>query len=231
MQIGIGVTSYRRPEMLEECILNIKKHTKGDYQLHIAIDSDDDRRGVAYRKNECLKVLKDSDYVFLFDDDCFPFKEGWVDFFINSDEEHLLYLDKRFHKHKDCVNYSEVVPVETSQSTWVNASGITKYKGINTYNDCGGVFMFMKKSAIDRVGAFNEKFEYYGFEHADYSNRILGKANNYPCLSDTDKYIYAHDYSTPNHKSSITDEEKNKHVKNNWNKYFKEGINNIYLSL
>ena len=65
--------------------------------LYVATDSDKDRQGVARRKNECLRALKDCDYVFLFDDDCFPIKDGWVNFFIQSGDAHLLYLHSDLH--------------------------------------------------------------------------------------------------------------------------------------
>lgn len=233
MRIGIGITTFNRPDCLKECLEHIYKHTligqfqfhddkkkdfdewinrgnkifsKVNYEVHlyVATDTDEDRRGVAYRKNECLRVLKDCDYVFLFDDDCFPIKDGWIDFFIaGKHHQHLLYLDKKLHRH--------IIG--------------------DFYSDCGGVFMFMTKSVIERVGAFDLQFANYGFEHADYSNRILGKENEYPCKEGTEEYIFAHDYSTPNHKSSITDEEKNIHVKNNWDKYFNNKNKSIYLPL
>ncbi len=214
MRIGIGITTYNRPECLKECLENIEKHTKPclDYGvvIYTARDTDEDRRGVAFRKNQCLRFLKDCDYVFLFDDDCFPIKDDWIEFFINSRQEHLLYLDRKLHG-----NYS------------VNGN-------INNYQNCGGVFMFMTKKAIEKAGAFDEKFGIYGFEHVDYSIRILGNRHQYPELKDTWQYLYAHDYSpnrSHNHKSSITDEEKRTHIKNNWDKFFKEPIKDIYIPL
>ena len=45
------------------------------------------------------------------------------------------------------------------------------------------------------------------------------------------EYIYAHDYSTSNHKSSITDEEKQVCIKNNWDKFFNEPIKSVFLPL
>jgi len=207
MNIGIGVTSYNRPECLKECLEKINKHTFMDnVTLYVATDTDEDRQGVAKRKNECLRALKDCDYVFLFDDDCFPINDGWIENFINSGYEHLMYLN----------------PLHVLMSS---------NDTCDFYHDCGGVFMYMRKSAVERVGAFNEKFEKYSFEHADYSIRILNEKHKYPCLKNTHEYIYAHDYSTPNHKSSITNEDKNKFVKNNWGKFFNEPIKSIYLPL
>jgi GT2 family glycosyltransferase len=208
MRVGIGVTSYNRPECLKECLEHINKHTFMDnVTLYVAQDTDEDRQGIAKRKNECLRALKDCDYVFLFDDDCFPIKDGWMEFFINSGNSHLLFLNDKLHNPFSSMN----------GRTW--------------YKNCGGVFMFMDKETILRVGGFNEKFFIYGFEHAEYSIRILGKHGIYPALNYTDEYLFAHDYSTTNHKSSITDEEKKQHVRNNWDKFFKESITQIYLPL
>lgn len=231
MRIGIGVTTYNRRECLKECLENIFKHTMSEFYLltdydkcvnsltnqhdfdlgknleqikiYVAKDTDQDRKGVAYRKNECLRALKDCDYVFLFDDDCFPIKDGWIEFCINEGSEHLLFLSDQLHgKIND-----------------------------RAYKNCGGVFMFMTKGVIERVGAFNEKFGMYGFEHAEYSNRITGQRTHYPTNVNLNDYLFAHDYSTPRHKSSITDEEKLKCIKNNWDLFFKSEIKDIYLPL
>ena len=204
MRIGIGITTFNRPECLKECLEHINKHTFMDnVTLYVAQDTNEDRKGVAFRKNECLKSLKDCDYVFLFDDDCFPINDGWVEFCINEGSEHLLFLCDRFHgKIND-----------------------------TTYHNCGGVFIFMTKNVIERVGAFNEKFTPYGFEHAEYSNRITGQRTHYPTNIKLNDYLFAHDYSTENHKSSISYEEKQKCVKNNWDKYFEKQIKNVYLPL
>ena len=96
MKIGIGVTSYNRPKHLDLWVEQILPITPENVKVHIEVDKDTDRMGVAYRKNECLKALKGCDYIFLFDDDCFPIAEGWIDFFINAHKEtgqhHFLYL-------------------------------------------------------------------------------------------------------------------------------------------
>ena len=186
MKIGIGVTTYKRPKCLAKWKEQIDKTTTNDHVIiHVAEDTDEDRKGIAFRKNECLRALKDCDYVFLFDDDCYPIQAGWIKFFVNSGYEHLIYCDPKFHPMRGEIGELQI------------------------YNDCGGVFMFMQKSAIDRIGAFDMSFGLYGFEHADYSNRILG-SKAYPVLKGTEKYIYAEDYSNPKHKSSINDSEKMK---------------------
>ena len=227
-KIGIGVTSYNRPECLKECLQHICDYSdvgaldgmsKKDYwfgrtsdgkdiTIYAATDTDEDRRGVAFRKNECLRALKDCDYVFLFDDDCFPIKDGWVDFFIDRNDPHLLFLNGDLHAYI----------LQTTES----------------YRNCGGVFMYMTKECIEKVGAFNEKFGTWGFEHAEYSKRIASVYNleyAYNCKRGTDNYLYAHDYSNRfNHKSSISNEDKQRYFNENFPK-FKEPIKNIYIPL
>lgn len=204
--IGIGITTNGRKHLLDELLDSIRIHTfRNDVKIYVADDTGR-QQGVAVMKNKCLKALKDCDHIFLLDDDVKIIQDGWIENFINSGYEHLMYLNK-------------LHVLMSSNDT------------CDFYHDCGGVFMYMRKSAVDRVGAFNEKFEGYGFEHADYSIRILGEKHKYPCLKNTHEYIYAHDYSTAGHKSSITDEEKNNFVKNNWAKFFGEPIKELYLPL
>jgi hypothetical protein len=96
------------------------------------------------------------------------------------------------------------------------------------------VFIYLTKEALLDVGAFNEEFDTFGFEHAEYSQRVYKAGLTvapYICLNETSKYIYSKDYSNPLHKSSISIEERNVLVKKNWNKYFNEPIKNIYLPL
>lgn len=210
MRIGVGVTFYNRPEHREAWSMIHSYMIGKDIVYHIEIETDENRLGVAKRKNNCLRALKDCDHIFLFDEDCRPIKVGWIENFINSGHKHLLYLNS---SHRPFIHCGD---------------------GSTVYCDCGGVFMYMTKDVVERVGAFNEKFTPYGFEHADYSRRIakaMGEHYNYRALDNTSEFIYAEDYSNPNHKSSITDEEKKKHVRNNWDKFFKEPIKDIYIPL
>jgi len=210
MVIGIGCTSYKRPQMLAKFLNNLYENTTYDYVLHIAQDTDIDRQGVAARKNECLRALQDCDHIFLFDDDCYPIKKGWEEFFIKSGQKHLLFLDHKLHNNWGTATTSSAV--------------------IDVYSDCGGVFMYMTKAAVERVGAFNEGFKLWGFEHAEYSIRILGEHGNYPMLRGTEEYLYSEDYSNPEHISSITNTEKTKLIRQNQPLFF-EGVKKEHIKL
>lgn len=218
MRVGIGVTTYNRPECLAKCLDQILKHTNMDeVLLYVATDTDSDRRGVAYRKNECLRALKDCYHIFLFDDDCYPINDGWVEFFIDSCYNHLLFLNE---SHK-LIGYN------------INTIPNIKTNTVGVYKDCGGVFMYMTNKSVQKVGAFNEAFDTWGFEHVEYSQRIAMAFNdqfNYRCLPNTDKYLFSEDYSNPKHSSSISAFEKQKYFNKNI-KLFAKPIKNIYLPL
>lgn len=196
-KIGIGVTTFNRPHCIEKWQSMVNNFTPdmSNVKIHIAEDSIQDRKGVAARKNECLRSLIECDYVFLFDDDCYPIKEGWVDFFANSGHEHLLFADPNNHV-------------------------LEKRAGnLMIFSNSSGVFMFLTKSAIQRVGAFDEQFSPFGFEHIDYSNRILCNSE-YPMLEGTESYLYAEDFYNPYHRTSISEYEKIASINKNTS-YFK----------
>lgn len=204
-KIGIGYITYKRPEHIKFCIEQVEKYTHGqDYKLYVHND-EINRGGIAYGKNMCLQNLSDCDYVFLFDDDCFPIKEGWVDYFINSGYEHALYMNDK---------YQPVYHGEKHVSYFL----------------CSGVFMFMTRKAINAVGFFNSEYSLYGFEHAAYSHRI-NKAGltpaKYLTLNDTKVYIYSLDLQGVGeyplvHARSLTNDEVEQSKKINNIIYHKE---------
>ena len=190
-RIGIGVTTTpNRNKYVNYWIENFEKVKPINYHLHI--HEDVNYKGVAYSKNQNLKTLQDCDYIFLFDDDCYPIREGWAEYFINSNEHHLLYLNNNHNKYID-------------------------KNEVELYYDCGGVFMFLTKEVLNKVGYLNSEYGQYGFEHAGYSNRIYRAGfthSPYQQLKNTKEYIYAMDYNIE-HKSSIPEYKKAKLIEEN----------------
>ena len=218
MKIGIGCTTYKRPKTLELWMEQVRKYTpqlSDEYHVDVHIANDGivsfdkaqtlTRKGIAYRKNECLRALKDCDYIFLFDDDCFPIKEGWAEFFINAHEKtgqnHFIYL-------KENGNLRNITKSDT-------------YDGLAIeYTNCAGCMMFLTKEVIEKVGAYNPKYGFYGFEHAGYSKRInkagLTPLGAYTCPEGAGDYIYSMDLDNHlpfnrevNHAPSMSNEIKN----------------------
>lgn len=193
--IGIGYTTYKRDALLQECLDNLRLHTTFDYKLHIARDTDEDRRGIALRKNECLHHLQDCDYIFLFDDDCYPIKKGWEQFVIkahqDSGEHHLAFLIDDIHKSKNFYFCGDTT--------------------IKSFETGGGVFLSLTKECLKKVGGFWDKYEYYGFEHLGFSFRAFNAKLNsdmFLSIEGLEKYLFAYDFEDKNFKSTIDFEDR-----------------------
>lgn len=218
--IGIGVTTYKRPNLALSCMAKIKKFTTEPYKLYIATDSDDDRRGVAKRKNECLKALQDCDYIFLFDDDCYPIKKGW--------EKAIIDKSKKTNSHHFCFN----------KEPFYEISGFKYINGVELecYGACGGVMLFYTRKVLEKVGAFYEGYDTYGYEHIGHSVRIFRSglsADLFCCPTDMKDYLYSHDYDEKdffkNH-STLSIETKREYTLKNQSIYNKEDIE-IFIPL
>ena len=200
-RIGIGITTTpSRPAHLELCLSQMNKHMPKDAMLFVAHDTN--KMGVAHQKNKCLEALKGCDYVFLFDDDCFPIEDGWADAYIS---EYIRTGNHHFLK----INEMPTIEIK----------GVID--GITSWTNCAGCMMFLTRSAIQTIGTFNEDFGVYGFEHADYTNRIhkahLTPYGQYLSCKANDK-IYALDLQgvgsfNMTHKSSMPFKEMLEHVK------------------
>lgn len=219
--IGVGVITFNRPKHLTHWLKQYESFKTPNMKLHIANDNHD-RKGVAYRSNECLRELKECDYIFIFNDDCFPIAEGWAEFFIEkerlSKQSHFIYLK------------------ETGAIRRINGG----FPYINSYNNCGGCMMFLTKEVLEKVGAFG-KYGIYGFEHAGYSQRIhkagLTPMGPYLCPEGAGKYIYAMDYDFHlsinkelKHHSSLMPSTIARHIQQNA-AAFEEDLKTIYQPL
>jgi glycosyltransferase involved in cell wall biosynthesis len=212
--IGIGVTTYKRPHLLEKCLDHIKRFTKSDYKLYVATDTDEDRRGIAKRKNECLYFLQECDYIFLFDDDCYPIQEGWETFIIDAhlktNEHHFVYTKPPFFDVK-CFFFQNGVPLQSFEGS-------------------GGVFMFLTKKAIQKVGGFYTEYGVYGYEHVGYSKRIKMSqltSDWFISLPRMSEFIYALDYEIENHykeNSTLGEAEKLSLSESNYTICMKEDV-------
>jgi hypothetical protein len=173
--IGIAITTTpKRKHLLDLCISQIAKHTPERHQLFI--HNDTEGKGVAYSKNECLRALQNCDDIFLFDDDCFPTQNGWHQLYTEREQNHLMYL-----------------------SNWLIIKERAEVKGVRVFNNCAGVMMYLTKHAVAIVGAFNEKFGLYGYEHADYSIRVhkagLTPLGAFLSPVGANKYLHSLDYN------------------------------------
>ncbi len=214
MRIGIGVTSYNRPVLSKMWTQWLNESLEDGVTDYVLIR---DCPNIAKAKNKCLNVLDDCDYIFLLDDDCSPTRREWIDFFINAHkktgEHHFLYLKDQWHNK-----------IKTKQKNGVKMS---------LYKECGGVFMFLTKEVIEKVGGFNKNFGQYGFEHAEYSQRIHAAgltSHPYIKVKDTECVLEAMDYGEGlahiDHKPSV--ENKEELIEQN-RPIFIEAMNNLKI--
>ncbi len=226
-KIGIGVTTYLRPKHLKLFMDQVVANTS-HFKMVVADDSKE-RKGIAFRKNQCLLALKDCDYIFLFDDDTFPIAKGWADFFITahkeSDQHHFLYLTRQ---------YNGIGNIHKSEADCT-------FGPVKSYNSSNGCFMFLTRQVLEKVGKFGEYPNLYGYEHAGYTKRIflsgLNFLGEYLCPDGADKYLYCLDLDTqgeynriPWHAPSITKEEMISRVQDG-NRYLQEDIKTIFKPL
>jgi len=185
MKIGIGVTTRNRPEVLSIAMRHFLTYwPKAETKLIVVDDnSDSDKRikncgvclssreevlylynterlGVAGSKNVCLDNLKNYDYVFLMDDDCFPSYYGWEKEYIRLSNQtginHMMFM------------------IEVG-----NLKLISTRNGVEEFDNCAGCMLFFTREAIDSFRRYNEDFGIYGMEHGMVSLQIyLAGLNN-----------------------------------------------------
>lgn len=205
--IGIGITTRHRSSVLSLTIENIVKFKPSNCKIVVSDDSDQEdsiiqnkkicesynveyihdgkRKGVAKNKNACILALIDCDHFFLFDDDCYPIKNDWAEHVIKCHQEsgvhHFNLLEPQCHNLIKETQYSDFI--------------------IQEYHMVGGVFMYLSKEVVNKVGAFNKDYDVYGFEHASYTYRVFksGLHNGLGInltIKDLQEYIFSLDYSS-----------------------------------
>ena len=205
MKIGIGITTYNRPHLLKQCVEHIQKNTTAEYELYVATDTDENRRGVAKVKNECLFHLQHCDFIFLFDDDCYPIKKGWEQFVI------LAHLETK--NHHFCYNREPFCELKNYL--------FHKNYTLESFDGSGGTFLFFTKEVIKQIGGFYTGYELYGFEHIGYSMRIKKAQMTedwFLSIKGLNEYIYSLDYEQEGfflNESSLSIEKKDELTQKN----------------
>jgi len=186
----------------------IEENTLTNFHKVYVYDDAIERRGVAYGKNMCLYNLRDCDHIVLLDDDTFPIKDNWYDYFINSGYHHLLYMVDHYKPRK-------------------------VFEDFTSYQLSSGCFMYMTKECLKKTGYFCSDYGLYGYEHAGYSTRIFIAGLTpymYMTLNKTSEYIYSLDHSKGgygiDHKCSISEEERVRLLELNNPVYIKEATTN-----
>lgn len=168
--IGIGVTTYNRPEMLANTMAKLRQYSPPDTQIVVVNDGGDkiavaeshartvinldSNHGIAYAKNRCLSELwPQCDHIFLFDDDTYPTGPDWWKPYVEHPEPHLQYQ------------------FESSPGHWaikeIDRNDVTRW-----FDKSRGCMLYVEKCALDEVGGMSLAFGKHGAEHEDWSLRI-----------------------------------------------------------
>lgn len=235
-KIGIGVTVHNRNEIAEKSIKQIKKFAPKGAKIVVVDDGSEVAiKGATYRfeqnvgipkaKNKCFELLDDCDYIFLFDDDCYPIKDGWHLPYIESGINHLNFTFDKLSNGR-----------HNGNRKIIQRGNLIEYA-----NPCGVMMMFTKK-CLQVVGGFDSAYGKYGYEHPDLSNRIY-KAGLIPArfldIPNSQEYFYSLDQHMEV-KSSVPALERAQSIKKNRILYnspikeiykpYKEFENNIILT-
>jgi glycosyltransferase involved in cell wall biosynthesis len=205
-RFGIGITSRNRAPVLAHTLSQLAAHTPEPHRLAVVNDASEDgtaavlaglqaqhpdatvhdspeRLGVAKAKNRCLQALAGCEVIFLFDDDCYPVRAGWASLYAAAIDatgvQHFNFHDSRKHR----------LLKRTPRA------GFT----IGEFEPPGGVFMVLTRRVLEAVGAFNETYGLYGYEHETYTRRsfragLHGGLGLNLSLLEAEEYLLALDY-------------------------------------
>lgn len=180
--IGIGILSYNRKEVLHRLIESIRRFTDlNQTTIFISDDGSDDqeillyldqleetgefiiirnneRLGVAGNSNRLLRSLKRFKYGFLLNDDIEILQAGWEGFYIKAMEatgfHHFVYRKPGVYGAK--------------LGDRCDVNDVKLYK----VNDKPhGACLVFTNECLERVGGFNTNYGVYGYEHVDWSLR------------------------------------------------------------
>lgn len=167
-KVAICITVHNRHETARKCVNEWLKHIPTGALLIVVDDGSDapfkganfrfeTAKGIAYAKNKCIELAMDAgaEHIFLSDDDTWPITYDWYKPYVNSPEKHLMFTFPTLKNGRPNGN-----------RTVVAKNGIVSY-----INPCG-CLLYIQRDVINKVGGFDTRFNRYGHEHVEYSNRI-----------------------------------------------------------
>lgn len=202
VKIGVGIIT-----------MGVRALDEGYYKCrmqqpeNLFIYTDHDRKGPGHGRNECLKHFAGYDYVFIFDDDCYPMRAGWEKYLIS--EAIIAGVDYM------------CIPNHFSDR-------IIDQKGEMFYWHGGmGPFQFFTKKGVEILGGYNTNYERYGFEDAGIMHRALkagltGHPEGWAFPLRGIGYICSLDICHQNPTPNMTQEEKEIFIQRNRDEYLRE---------
>lgn len=199
MKIGIGVITMG--------VRTLNKKLFENSEHGVFIYTDKERLGPSHARNKVLEHFEGYDHIFIFDDDCFPTKLGWEDYFITQASEHNIH-------------YMAIPEVFGGQF-------VSSDKEMQYWFSALGCFVYQDKIAMDVIGGYNTAYNRYGYEDAGRSRRALqagltGHNNAWGFPVRGLSYIYSEDVFGENPVPNIETPEKLKYIESNHKVYAEE---------
>lgn len=201
-KIGIGITAHNRPQVFMKTLSEITRYAPPDCKIVVVDDASeltkraqledyyymdcvtlhrfDENVGIAMAKNKCLELLEDCEHIFLFDDDIYPLGYEWWRPYVESGENHLMYIFKDF---------ATPVKLNDTIELWRNDK-------IVVYSHARGPMLYLRRCVLDKVGGMDPIFGRWGYEHPDLSNRIFNaglSSYRYADVIDSHRLFYSLD--------------------------------------
>lgn len=185
--VGIGITTHNRYDTFKRCYESILKHSKG-CKIIVVDDASkipvpevtyrfEQNAGIARAKNKCFELLEDCEDIFLFDDDVEVLKKGWQKPYMESGENHLMYIFTDF-PHGPKLN---------------DTSTLYQSDKITAYSHPRGCVLYFKRVCLEKVGGMDPIFGRWGWEHPELSDRIFAAGlTTFPYADVTGSAQYFH---------------------------------------
>lgn len=187
--IKIGVVSYDRKDMLDVVIEKINENTKNEFELLVACDSSNifehceekgypkiggKRMGIARNKNRIIKwfIENPTDHLFIIEDDAYPKKYGWDEWYINAHREtgYPIFLfipdDKSIYDAPYIKKWGSLYGKEKEVQVFKNYT-------VKMFQFDGATLLSLTPLAINTLGGMNKEFQLYGGEHSEYLQRAV----------------------------------------------------------
>lgn len=201
MNVGVGVITAG----VREIIPKLQANTKYPIEVYL----DEHRKGPAHARNQLLKSMmtRGMEYMFIFDDDCYPTMGGWEDYFIDfavRQNVHFMGIPHVFADEPVC---------EASASYWPGVLGC---------------FTFQTRKFMEEVGYYNTSYDVYGFEDSGRNNRawragLTGDRVGYFSLPHkAGYYIHSEDLYHESPEPNISAEDKARYISKNHPIYIAE---------
>lgn len=174
MKIGLGITTFERPDYLDKCLKSVTKHLTGSFDVCYVYNDGSKKdysrvdtggynyhyakrnKGVAHAKNWLLKKLMQAgcDYIFLVEDDIIAKSPKAITEYVRlsqeSGVEHMMFA------HHGKANKGKLMH---------------RANGLDLYRNPIGAWCMYTRRVIEEVGYFDEHF-INAWEHVEHSWRI-----------------------------------------------------------